>query len=117
MEAIGRLAGGVAHDFNNMLGVITGYCKLLRLRDGVDEDILRQVQEIDGAARRAAGFTQQLQGFSRQQLVQPQLLDQNEVLKKLNPMLHPLIGDDVELTVRYSASIDLRVKADQSQIE
>ena len=117
MEAIGRLAGGVAHDFNNMLGVITGYCELLRLRDGLGQDILRQIQEIDGAARRAAGLTQQLLAFSRKQLLQPRILDLNELLKKLNNMLHRLIGDDIELIVRYSTSPELRVKADQSQIE
>src|ERR1019366_2034841 len=117
MDAIGRLAGGVAHDFNNMLGVITGYCELLRLRDGLDEDILRQIQEIDGAARRAAGLTQQLLAFSRKQLLQPRILDLNELLKKLNNMLHRLIGDDIELIVRYSTCPELRVKEDQSQIE
>lgn len=117
MEAIGRLAGGVAHDFNNMLGVITGYCELLGLRNGLDKDVLRQVEEIDGAAKRAAGLTQQLLAFSRKQVLQPRILDLNEVLQKLNNMLRRLIGDDVDLIVRCAPSSDLRVRADQNQIE
>ncbi len=117
MEAVGRLAGGVAHDFNNMLGVITGYCELLSLRSSDDSEVLRHVKEIDAAAKRAAGLTQQLLAFSRKQVLQPRVLDLNEVLRKLNNMLRRLIGDDVELIVRCAASQDLRVRADQNQLE
>ena len=117
MEAVGRLAGGVAHDFNNMLGVITGYCELLRMRSGVDNEVLRQVGEIDGAARRAAGLTQQLLAFSRKEVPQPRILDLNELLRKLNSMLRRLIGDEVELIMRCAASAELRVRADQNQLE
>ena len=117
MEAIGRLAGGVAHDFNNMLGVITGYCDLLRLRGSLEEDVLWQVNEIDGAAKRAAGLTQQLLAFSRKQVLQPRILDLNDLLKKLNSMLRRLIGDDILLVMRYSTSSEVRVRADQNQLE
>jgi PAS domain S-box-containing protein len=117
MEAIGRLAGGVAHDFNNMLGVITGYCELLKLRPELHVDVLRQVQEIEEAAKRAAGLTQQLLAFSRKQVLQPRILDLNEVLRKLNSLLRRLIGDDIELITHCGTSSDVRVRADQNQIE
>jgi PAS domain S-box-containing protein len=116
MEAVGRLAGGVAHDFNNMLGVITGYCELLKLRDDLDEGSLHQVEEIRSATKRAASLTQQLLAFSRKQIIQPRILDLNEALTALGMMLRRLIGDDIELAMRLSSS-QAPIKVDQNQLE
>lgn len=116
MEAVGRLAGGVAHDFNNMVGVIMGYSELLKLRGDLDTTSLHQVQQIHAAAKRAAGLTQQLLAFSRKQIIQPRTLELNEVVSNLAKMLRRLIGDDIELLMRFASS-EVPVRADQGQIE
>jgi two-component system, cell cycle sensor histidine kinase and response regulator CckA len=116
MEAVGRLAGGVAHDFNNMLGVITGYSELLKLRNDLDESSLHQVEEIRAAAKRAASLTQQLLAFSRKQIIQPRTLDLNQVLTGLGKMLRRLIGDDIELATRFSSAQAL-INVDENQLE
>jgi two-component system cell cycle sensor histidine kinase/response regulator CckA len=116
MEVVGRLAGGVAHDFNNMLGVIIGYCELLRLRPKPAKTTGREIEQIHLAAKRATSLTQQLLAFSRKQITQPCILDLNEVLSKLSSMLQRLIGEDIELTLRLSRH-DVRVNADASQID
>ena len=116
MEAVGRLSGGVAHDFNNLLGVIIGYGEILEeaikngdpLRDSVDE-ILR-------AGRQAAGLTRQLLAFSRQQVLEPKVIDLNVVITEVEKMLRRLIGEDIELTAVLQPGLG-RVKADQGQIE
>ena len=116
MEAVGQLAGGVAHDFNNLLTVISGYCELLfqSLSDRTPE--LRRVQEIHRAAARAASLTRQLLTFSRKQALAPQVLDLDEVVQGMVPMLSRLLGEHVRLnTVR--ALLLGRVKADPGQIE
>jgi two-component system, cell cycle sensor histidine kinase and response regulator CckA len=115
MEAVGRLAGGVAHDFNNMLGVIMGYCDLAEGRADratVDKD----VAHIKKAAQRAAGLTSQLLAFSRQQVLRPSVLNLNEVVTELLSMLHRVIAADVELKFQPSTTLG-NVKADASQIE
>lgn len=116
MEAIGRLAGGVAHDFNNMLGVINGYCEILKSRSNFDPTTLQHIEEISSAGRKAASLTQQLLAFSRKQIVQARILDLNEVVANLAKMLRRLIGDDIELAMRLS-SRSAQVKVDQGQIE
>ena len=116
MEAIGRLAGGVAHDFNNMLGVISGYSELLKLRDDLDEKSLHYSEEIHVASKRAAALTQQLLAFSRKQIIQPRVVELNEVVSHLANMLRRLIGDDIELSLKFSCS-ESRVKVDPGQIE
>ena len=116
MEAIGRLAGGVAHDFNNMLGVISGYSELLKLRDNLDEKSLHYSEEIHVASKRAAALTQQLLAFSRKQIIQPRVVELNEVVSHLANMLRRLIGDDIELSLKFSGS-ESRVKVDPGQIE
>jgi two-component system, cell cycle sensor histidine kinase and response regulator CckA len=121
MEAIGRLAGGVAHDFNNMLGIISGYSELLkseclRVDGGIDQTRFRYADQIHSTAKKAAALTQQLLAFSRKQIIQPRVLDLNEVIATLANMLRRLIGDDVELVMRF-APRDVLVKADQGQIE
>ncbi len=116
MEAVGRLAGGVAHDFNNLLTAILGYCKLLSTEIASDEPIREDVLEIESAARRAAALTGQLLAFSRQQVLQPQVLDLNATVSDIERMLRRLIGEDVQLVTRLSADLG-RVRVDPSQIE
>jgi two-component system, cell cycle sensor histidine kinase and response regulator CckA len=115
MEAVGQLAGGVAHDFNNLLTVIMSYGAMLldRLDPGEDRE---DVQEIAAAADRAAGLTRQLLAFSRQQVMQPRVMDINDVIRDLEKMLRRLIGEDVE----FNTSLDPRVEAinaDPGQLE
>jgi two-component system, cell cycle sensor histidine kinase and response regulator CckA len=116
MEAVGRLAGGVAHDFNNVLGVITGYGELLLKSLGPEHPGSKRVEEIQKAAERAAGLTRQLLAFSRQQVLQPRVLDLNEVVADVEKMLGRLIGEDVHLVIARDASLG-RIRADPGQIE
>ncbi len=98
IEAIGRLAGGVAHDFNNMLNIITIYAELALRKLGPDEPLRRDIEEIQKAARRSAGLTRQLLGFARKQQAMPRVLDLNESLREMVRMLSRLMGEDVEFT-------------------
>jgi two-component system, cell cycle sensor histidine kinase and response regulator CckA len=116
MEAIGQLAGGIAHDFNNLLGVILGYGELLS-KDVLPADRRRKrVDEIMGAARRAAALTGQLLAFSRQQPVEARSLDLNAVVTGMASMLRSLIGEHVEVTTRLSEGLHL-VRSNPGQIE
>jgi PAS domain S-box-containing protein len=116
MEAVGRLAGGVAHDFNNMLSVILSYADLI-LSDLRTEDPLRaDLQEIKTAGQRAADLTRQLLAFSRQQVLQPKILVLNQVLAGMEKMLHRLLGADVALTLLPASALG-NVKADPGQVE
>ena len=114
MEAVGRLAGGVAHDFNNLLGIVSACSELLRSR--VDADSGEYVDNIREAAKRGASLTRQLLAFSRRQPVQPQLLNLNERLRDVSKLLHPLMGDDVEIVLlpRSEAAV---VEADPGQLD
>ena len=116
MEAIGRLAAGVAHDFNNMLTAILGYAQLARMRLGPESPATSDLVEIRKAGERAAGLTRQLLAFSRQQVLQPRALDLNAVVMELDKMLRRLIGADVELMARPGKDLG-RVMADPGQIE
>lgn len=100
MEAIGRLAGGVAHDFNNMLTVIQGYSAFLIALDGLGEEGLEAAQEIELAAERAANLTRKLLAFSRKQVMQPVALDLNESVSGLLSMIERILGEDVRLGLR-----------------
>ena len=100
MEAIGRLAGGVAHDFNNMLGVIVGYSDLSRERVVDDKIIRNHLAQIRRAAERAAALTRQLLAFSRQQHQVPRVLSLNDIVLNLKGMLSRMIGEDVSLVFR-----------------
>jgi len=116
MEAVGRLAGGVAHDFNNALGVITGYSDLMQMKLSGDDPLRKYVDEIAKAGHRAATLTRQLLAFSRKQVIQPVLLDLNSVVDDISEMLRRLIGEDIE--IQFSRDPNLpTVKADPGQIE
>ena len=115
MEAVGQLAGGIAHDFNNVLTAVLGYTRLL-LKDATLPAVARgDVQEIEQAARRAASLTQQLLAFSRKQMLQPEILDVNDVVQGMRSLLRRLIGEHITLV----ATLDPRpmlVRADQGQL-
>jgi two-component system, cell cycle sensor histidine kinase and response regulator CckA len=116
MEAIGRLAGGVAHDFNNVLTAILGYCELL-LTDFDPVDPRRaDIEEIQKAGLRAAGLTRQLLTFSRKQIIEPTQLDLNAIVADIRPMIARLIGEDVEIVLRLGPEL-AAVKADRGQLE
>jgi PAS domain S-box-containing protein len=116
MEAVGRLAGGVAHDFNNALGVITGYSELLQFKLADDETLNRQAGEIFKAGQKAASLTRQLLAFSRKQTLRPQILNLNNVVRDLEKMLRRLIGEDIDLTYVTASDLAL-VMADPGQME
>ena len=115
MEAIGRLAGGVAHDFNNLLTAILGYADLL-LDSNPSNDVRNSVSEIRKAGERAASLTKQLLAFSRKQVLQPRILDLNEVLGETDGILRRLLGEDVALEAERAPHL-WRVQADPVQIQ
>ncbi len=116
LEAVGRLAGGVAHDFNNVLTVITGISQLL-LTDLEPGDPTRgNVEEIQKAAQKAATLTRQLLAFSRRQMLQPKVFDLNATVRSLEKMLPRLLGEDVKLEFSLAAELGA-VQADPGQIE
>ncbi len=116
MDAIARLAGGVAGDFNNLLTVITGYSEMLRSEMAVGNPLRRFAEEIFAAAERAAGLTRQLLAFSRGQVVQPKLLDPNALLTSMETMISRLLGDSVELIPVPGPGVG-KIKADPGQFE
>ena len=116
IEAIGQLAGGVAHDFNNILGVIMGYGEMAQRQLGADHPVRARVDQMMKAAERAAGLTRQLLAFSRKQILQPRLLDLNAVVADTQEMLGRLIGEDVDLVLHAAPGLGT-VKADPGQIE
>ena len=115
MEAVGRLAGGVAHDFNNLLMAIMGYGELMRAKVLKDDPLYGHLENILKAGDRAAALTQQLLTFSRQQIIQPQVIDLNRVVLDLEPMLRRLIGEDLHLEV-VTDRRPVVVKADPGQM-
>jgi CheY-like chemotaxis protein len=116
MESVGRLAGGVAHDFNNMLSVISGHAELGLRATGVGDAVRADLEEIRVAARRAADLTRQLLAFARRQVVAPKVLDLNSAVSALLGMLRRLIGEDIELS--WAPSPDAgRVRIDPSQVD
>ena len=116
MDAVGRLAGGVAGDFNNVLTVITGYAELLRAEIPSASPNRRFVDEIIYAGERAAALTRHLLAFSRGATAQPRVLDVNQLLSPMEPMLRRLLGNNIELILLTTAGVG-RVKADASQME
>jgi PAS domain S-box-containing protein len=116
MEAIGQLSGGVAHDFNNMLGVIIGYSEVIAERLPEFDPLQKQCEQITKAAQNAASLTRQLLAFSRQQVLEPKFLDLNSIVRNLEKMLRRLIGEDINFSTSLGPALG-SVKADQSQIE
>src|SRR5216110_3175322 len=116
MEAVGRLAGGVAHDFNNILTAITGHAELLLEDLGHHDPRRADVDEIRRSAERAAGLTRQLLAFSRQQVLQPKVVDLNALVLDMDKLLRRLIGEDVELATVLDPTLG-RVTADPGQLE
>jgi two-component system cell cycle sensor histidine kinase/response regulator CckA len=116
MEAIGRLAGGVAHDFNNLLAVINGYSDLLLESVGSSGPNRAKLEQIKQAANSAASLTRQLLMFSRQQVIQPVILDINQIVANTEKMVRRLIKENIEFTVMLDPTLD-RVNADSGQIE
>ena len=116
MEAVGQLAGGIAHDFNNVLTAILGYALLLLKDPGLPVPQRQDVQEIQKAAQRAASLTQQLLAFSRKQVLQPTVLDLNEVVTEMLALLRRLIGEHIALDTRLDPD-GLFVRADRGQLQ
>ncbi|HEY4742636.1 MAG TPA: ATP-binding protein [Candidatus Acidoferrales bacterium] len=116
MEAIGQLSGGIAHDFNNLLGVIIGYGEALEEELPRESPGHRKCEQIVKAGQRAASLTRQLLAFSRQQVLEPKVLDLNAVVLDLEKMLRRLIGEDIDFKTELASPLG-RIKADQSQIE
>jgi PAS domain S-box-containing protein len=116
MEAIGQLAGAVAHDFNNLLTVILSYGALMAGRLPAGDPMRDDLSEITAAGERAAALTHQLLAFTRQQVLQPRVVSLNDVVGGVEKMLRRLIGEDVELLIRYAADVR-SVLVDPGQIE
>jgi PAS domain S-box-containing protein len=115
MEAIGRLAGGIAHDFNNLLSVILGHSDILEQQIGTNGRLRKSVEATRNAAERAAALTMQLLAFSRKQVIEPTVIDLNESVVEIQKMLHRIIGEDIELTIRLQPGLGY-VKADSGQL-
>ncbi len=116
LASLGQLAGGVAHDFNNMLQIINGYSEIVLDQVKEPGPLRQDVQRIQETVDRAASLTRQLLAFSRQQMLAPQVLDLNEVVGNVSSMLRRLIGEDVQLSLVLSDHL-YRIKADPRQLE
>ncbi len=116
MEAVGRLAGGVAHDFNNMLTVISGYNRMIIEELSPLDPLHSYAEEIGKAAERAGAITNQLLAFSRRQVIQPRIINVNAVVAQTEKMLRRLLGEDIELTLTLPNGVG-NIQADPNQIE
>ena len=116
MEAVGRLAGGIAHDFNNLLTAIIGYSEMLLLKNSLDKDSYANVHEIKKAADRAALLTQQLLAYGRKQVLQPKVIDLNQLVMNMEMMLKRLLREDIYLKTKLDSGL-MPIKADPGQIE
>jgi len=116
MQAVGQLAGGIAHDFNNLLTAMIGFCDLLLLRHTPGDQSFTDVMQIKQNANRAANLVRQLLAFSRQQTLQPKILDITECLAELSALLRRLIGSNIELKIKHERELGL-VLVDQGQFE
>jgi len=116
MEAVGRLAGGLAHDFNNVLTIIAGYTDLAIHQVRSDDPVVKFLVSVRHATHRAENLTRQLLAFSRRQVVHPRLVKLNDIVRNLSGMLRRLIGEDIELETIFGNDLPL-IKADPGQLE
>ena len=116
LAAIGRFTGGVAHDFNNLLTVIVGYSQIALARLAADDPMHGEIEEIQSAGTRAADLTRQLLAFSRQQVLEPRVLDLNVTVTQVEKLLRRVIGEDIALATRLDPDLG-RIHADPGQLE
>ena len=116
MQAVGQLAGGVAHDFNNILTAIIGHCDLMMMRHTPGDIDYDDIQQIKHNSNRAASLTRQLLAFSRQQTLRPQILQLPDVISEISNLLRRLLGETVKLEVKHGRNLGL-VRADPGQLE
>ena len=116
MQAVGQLAGGVAHDFNNLLTAMIGFCDLLLLRFRPGDQSFADIMQVKQNANRAASLVRQLLAFSRQQTLQPRVIDIGEVLSELSHLLNRLLGENIELRLAHGRDLG-PVKVDPGQLE
>ncbi|MCL5743578.1 MAG: PAS domain S-box protein [Acidobacteria bacterium] len=116
LESVARMAGGLGHDFNNLLTVISGYSELLLRQADPESEMRPAIEEVLEAAGKASALTRRLLAFGRKQLMQPKLLDLNQVVEDIRPMLKGMLGEDVQLVTLLGSDLGL-VKADPGQIQ
>ncbi len=116
MESVGRLAAGVAHDFNNILTVLQGYVSLLQLEKGLSDSMREAVVEISNSTERASGLTRQLLLFSRKQALRPRTIDLNDLVDNVGSLLRRIVGEDIDLRIEKGESTPT-VKADPVMME
>ncbi|MDQ7779850.1 MAG: PAS domain S-box protein [Planctomycetota bacterium] len=116
LEAVGKLAGGLAHDFNNILTALMGHCDLMKQGIGTEDPLAENLAQIEISAERAAALTRQLLAFSRRQTLQPKVLDLNALVRNLDLMLRRLIGEDIDFLTTLDGDLGC-VVADPGQIE
>jgi len=116
MEAVGTLAGGVAHDFNNLLTVITGYTQILMEQHAQNAQSMHSLEQVLGAAERASALTRQLLAFSRRQMLRPRVIHLNSLVRNVEKMLHPLLGERIRIDLQTAPDTGA-VKADPGQVE